>query len=98
MEDLMKSFFETFRDTYDEIDYLFIEADKEYEDQNIKSSVKGERFACRNYLSDWYSKLTEEQKKLISEFQVVFRSALVEDEYDREYNLKNYDKMNNNFQ
>jgi hypothetical protein len=68
---------------------------KEYEDLNTRS-IKGERFACRNYLSDWYSKLTEEQKELIAEFQVLLGSALVEDKKDKEYNLNIPDVLHDN--
>jgi CRISPR/Cas system CSM-associated protein Csm3 (group 7 of RAMP superfamily) len=87
--------FEKYRDTRKEIDYLFIETDKEYEDLDMRS-IKGERFVRRNYLSDWYSKLTKEQKKLISQFQVLFGSALMEDRNDEEYNFKNYTIIHKN--
>jgi hypothetical protein len=93
MEDLLKSF-ERFRDTRNEIDCLLNDA--KYKDLNIRS-IKGERFLCRDTLSDWYSQLTEEQKKLIAEFRVLFGSALAEDKKDKEYNLKNYVILNKNF-
>ena len=98
MEDLMK-LFERFHDTCNEMGSLFnTEINrKEYEDLNERS-INEERFACRNYLSEVYSKLTEEQKKLVAKIQVLFEFAHMEDKYDMEYNLKNYDKMNNNFQ
>ena len=70
---------------------------KEYDDLNERS-INGERFACRNYISEFYSKLTEEQKKLVAKIQVLFEFARVEDKYDKEYNLKNYDELNNIFQ
>jgi hypothetical protein len=96
MEDLMKSF-EKYLDISKEIRQLFNAElyKKEYADQNMRI-VEGEKFVCRDYLSDWYSQLTEEQKKLIAKFQVVYGSALVEDKHDRQYNLKNYEEMNNN--
>jgi hypothetical protein len=96
MEDLMKSF-EKYRDIIKEIRQLFNAElyKKEYVDQNMRV-VEGEKFVCRDYLSDWYSQLTEEQKKLIAKFQVVYGSALVEDKHYRQYNLKNYEEMNNN--
>jgi hypothetical protein len=87
-----------FHDIYHEIDNFFdIEADKKEYDDRDKRTNNGERFACRNYLSDFYSHLTEEQKELIAKFRVVFGSALVEDEYDREYNLTNYNEIHKNF-
>jgi hypothetical protein len=92
-----KKLFEMFRDTEHDIrSAINIVADrKEYEDLNTRS-IKGERFACRNYLSDWYSKLTEEQKELIAEFQVLLGSALVEDKKDKEYNLNIPDVLHDN--
>jgi hypothetical protein len=97
MEDLMKSF-EKFRDTCNEMASIFnTEVNrKEYDDLNIKS-INGERFACRNYISEFYSQLTEEQKKLVAKIQILLEFAFIEDKYDSEYNLKNYDELNNNF-
>jgi hypothetical protein len=65
---------------------------KEYADQNMRI-IEGEKFVCRDYLSDFYSQLTDDQKKFIAKFQVLFGSALIEDKKDKEYNLKNYDDM-----
>jgi hypothetical protein len=98
MDDLME-LFERFHDTEREINHFVnIGIDKkECLDINARS-VKGERFACRNYLSNYYSKLTQEQKELIGEFQALLGSALVEDRNDKEYNLKNYEMLyDNNF-
>ena len=97
MEDSMEEF-KRFYDTHSEIGRLFDTEDdkKEFVDLTIRS-IKGERFACRNYLSDWYSQLTAEQKKFIAKFQVLLGSALVEDNNDNEYNLQNFDMLNNNF-
>ena len=94
MEDLMK-LFERFNDTYNEIksDFNTVADREEYVDIITRSS-KGERFICRNYLSDWYSKLTKEQKELIAEFEVLLGAACLEDKHDMEYNLKNYDMLN----
>ena len=94
MEELMKSF-EKYRNIRNEIDYLFNESNEEYKDLNIKNN-NDKRFAYRDYLSDWYSQLTEEQKKLISQFQVLFGSALIEDRNDEEYNFKNYTIIHKN--
>jgi hypothetical protein len=96
MEDLMKSF-EKYLDISKEIRQLFNAElyKKEYADQNMRI-VEGEKFVCRDYLSDWYSQLTEEQKKLIAKFQVVFGSALVEDKKDKEYNLNIPDVLHDN--
>jgi len=97
MKDLMKSF-KRYYDTCNEMGSIFNTevTRKEYSDLNIRS-INGERFACRDYLSDFYSNLTEEQKDLIAKFQVVFGSAILEDKHDKKYNLKNYEEMNNNF-
>ena len=97
MDDSMEEL-KRFYDTDSEISHLFdIEVDKkEYDDMTIRS-IKGERFACRNYLCDWYSQLTEEQKKFITKFRVIYSSARVEDDHDREYNVKNYKELNNYF-
>ena len=98
MEDLMKSF-ERFHDTCNEMASVFnTEINrKEYDDLNERS-INGERFACRNYISEFYSKLTDEQKKLVAKIQVLFEFAFIEDKHDSEYNLKNYDELNNIFQ
>jgi hypothetical protein len=69
---------------------------KEYDDRD-KRNANGERFVCRNYLSDFYSQLTEEQKKFIAKYQVILGYALTEDRHDNEYNIKNYDMLNKNF-
>ena len=97
MEDSMEEF-KRFYNTHSEIGRLFDTEDdkKEFVDLTIRS-IKGERFACRNYLCDWYSQLTAEQKKFIVKFQVLLGSALVEDNNDNEYNLQNFDILNNNF-
>ena len=97
MEDSMEEF-KRFYNTHSEIGRLFDTEDdkKEFVDLTIRS-ITGERFACCNYLSDWYSQLTEEQKKFIAKFQVLLGSALVEDNQDKEYNLNNYKELNNNF-
>lgn len=97
MEDLMK-LFERFCDTHNEIKSIFntVANRKEYVDIDMRS-IKGEKFICRNYLSDWYSQRTEEQKELLAEFQVLFGSALAEDKNDKEYNLQNFNMLNNNF-
>ena len=97
MKDLMKSF-ERFRNINCEIRSKFdTELDKKvYADQNMMVA-EGEKFVYRDYLSDFYSQLTEEQKDLIAKFQVVFGSAILEDDHDKKYNLKNYEEMNNNF-
>ena len=98
MEDLMEEF-KRYYDTCNEMGSIFNTevTRKEYSDLNIRS-IDGERFACRNHFSDFYSKLTEEQKKFIARVHALFEFALIEDKYDKEYNLKNYDEMNNNFQ
>ena len=84
--------------TNNEITYFFNnEVDKkEYDDLNERNN-NGERFIHRKYLSDFYSQLTDEQKKFIAKFHVLLGSAIVEDENDKEYNLKNYEKLNNIF-
>ena len=97
MKDPMEEF-KRYYATDNEIDHFFnIEAiKKEYIDRD-KRTKNGERFACRNYLSDFYSNLTEEQKKFIAKFQVILGSAILEDRQDNEYNRKNYKELNNNF-
>ena len=97
MKDSMEEF-ERFHDTYNEIksDFNTVADREEYVDINTRSA-KGERFVCRNYLSDWYSQFTNEQKELLAEFQVILGSARLEDSKDKEYNLKNFDMLNNNF-
>ena len=84
--------------TNNEISYFFNnEYDKkEYDDLNERG-INGERFIYRNYLSDFYSHLTEDQKKFIAKFHVLLGAAIREDREDREYNLKNYDELNNIF-
>ena len=83
--------------TNNEISYFFNnEYDKkEYDDLNERG-INGERFIYRNYLSDFYSHLTEDQKKFIAKFHVLLGAAIREDREDREYNLKNYEELNNN--
>jgi hypothetical protein len=102
MEELMKSF-ERYYATDSEMEYLFnTEFNKEEYDELNKNLNKkdtngeGERFISRKYLSDFYSQLTEEQKKFIAKFQVILASAILEDKLDREYNIKNYEELNNN--
>jgi hypothetical protein len=97
MEELMEEF-KRFYDTHSEIDYLFtMEANKKEYDDRDKRNANGERFVCRNHLSDFYSQLTEEQKKFIAKYQVILGYALIEDRHDNEYNIKNYYEMNKNF-
>ena len=84
--------------TNNEITYFFNNEynKKEYDDLDERS-INGERFIHRNYLSDFYSQLTDEQKKFLAKFHVLLGSAIREDSNDKEYNLKNYDELNNKF-
>jgi hypothetical protein len=100
MEELMKSF-ERYYATDSEMEYLFnTEFNKEEYDElnkNLnKKDTNGERFISRKYLSNFYSQLTEEQKKFIAKFQVILASAILEDKLDREYNIENYEELNKN--
>lgn len=84
--------------TNNEITYFFNNEynKKDYEDLNERG-INGEGFIYRKCFSDFYSKLTEEQKKFIAKFQVLLGAAITEDNQDKEYNLKNYEKLNNIF-
>jgi hypothetical protein len=100
MEELMKSF-ERYYAINNKMENLFnTEFNKEEYDElnkNLnKKDTNRERFISRKYLSDFYSQLTEEQKKFIAKFQVILASAILEDKLDREYNIENYEELNKN--
>jgi len=84
--------------TNNEITYFFNNEynKKEYDDLN-EMGINGDGFIYRKCLSDFYSQLTEEQKKFIAKFHVLLGSAITEDNKDKEYNLKNYEELNSKF-